>query len=326
MLVENMNTTGNETQPSNCTSPSSHTAQNLGKTFAYCLILVVSFTGNSLIGIIIYKTKPMRRTINFLIVNMAMSDLLLPLIVFPSLLIETYAGGFGKQGKTICMVLLVLQYISNSVSIQSLILIAVDRFVAVVFPLRSPFISLKMCPFVILATWIVATASSLPILAAFSSMELRVELNCERIWFQKFFREQYYSHVRPVLIVLYIIPFVVLIILYSAILFKLNSKKTPGEPSINAEEQRVKRHKNVLKMVIAILLGFAVCWMPFNILSFVGHGIRDSAVCGVPLLTLIALFLTYANCAINPCICLTFSGNFREGLKSFFKWDAPLQG
>ena len=265
----------------------------------------------------------MRRTTNFLIANMAMSDLLLPLVVFPSLLTETYAGGFGQHGQTICMVLLVLQYIPNSVSIQSLILIAVDRFVAVVFPLRSPFISLKMCPFVILATWIVATASSLPMLAAYSSMELRVELNCERKWLQKFFREQYYSHVTPLLIVLNIIPFVILIILYSAILFKLNSKKTPGEPSINAEEQRVKRHKNVLKMVIAILLGFAVCWMPF-ILSFVGHGIRNSAVCGIPLLTLIALFLTYANCAINPCICLTFSGNFREGLKSFLKWDAPL--
>lgn len=82
--------------------------------------------------------KTMRTTINFFIVNMAMSDLLFPVFVFPLLLTEIYTSGFGPLGRTICLVLFQLLYISSWVSIQSLILIALDRFVAVVFSSTLP--------------------------------------------------------------------------------------------------------------------------------------------------------------------------------------------
>ena len=57
--------------------------KKIGLTFAYCLIILVSLAGNTAIGIIVYKTKTMRKPINFLIVNMAMSDLLIPIFLIP---------------------------------------------------------------------------------------------------------------------------------------------------------------------------------------------------------------------------------------------------
>ena len=64
-MAINLNTqTKNGTQASDCYRPGNLTAEKNGKTFAYGLIIVVSLTGNSLIGIIIYKKKTMRRTIN----------------------------------------------------------------------------------------------------------------------------------------------------------------------------------------------------------------------------------------------------------------------
>ena len=59
------------------------TAEKIGKTFSYGLILLVSLSGNTVIGVIVYKTKTMRKAINFLIVNMAMSDLLFPIFLIP---------------------------------------------------------------------------------------------------------------------------------------------------------------------------------------------------------------------------------------------------
>ena len=59
----NVNTTKNGTQPSSCSS--NPLAEKIGITFAYCLIFIVSLAGNTLIGIIVYKTKPMRKPINF---------------------------------------------------------------------------------------------------------------------------------------------------------------------------------------------------------------------------------------------------------------------
>lgn len=46
------------------------TAEKIGMTFAHCLIFIVSLAGNTVIGIIFYKTKTMRKPINFFIVNM----------------------------------------------------------------------------------------------------------------------------------------------------------------------------------------------------------------------------------------------------------------
>ena len=73
----------NGTQPSSC--PSNPTAEKIGNTVAYCLVFLVSLAGNTVIGIIVYKTKAMRKPINFLIVNMAMSDLLFAIFLIPLL-------------------------------------------------------------------------------------------------------------------------------------------------------------------------------------------------------------------------------------------------
>ena len=75
-----------------------NTAEKIGKTFAYCVLIVVSVFENTFIGIIVYKTKTMRKTINFLIVNMAMSDLLFPLILFPRIVITLYLDSWMIDG------------------------------------------------------------------------------------------------------------------------------------------------------------------------------------------------------------------------------------
>jgi hypothetical protein len=90
-MSENVNTTmngTNGTKQSSC--PSNPAAEKIGKTFAYCLILLVSLAGNTVIGIIVYKTKTMRKPINFLIVDVALSDLLVPIFFIPRLIQMLY--------------------------------------------------------------------------------------------------------------------------------------------------------------------------------------------------------------------------------------------
>ena len=139
----NLNTAMNGTQSLSCYNP---TAEIIGKTFSYCLIILVSLSGNTAIGVIVYKKKTMRKPINFLIVNMAMSDLLYSWLIG------------GPLGHALCKLVSFPTDVCSSVSIQSLVLIAVDQFGVVVFPLRSPLISSKLCTFFIVATWIVAMA------------------------------------------------------------------------------------------------------------------------------------------------------------------------
>ena len=109
-------------------------------------------------------------------------------------------------------------------------------------------------------------------------------------------------------------------ILYIIIYLKLRSQKIPGEQS--AGQQRQERERNVLKMAIAIVLGFAVCWLPLAIFWCIRLFTADTTtrpICGVTCFYYLVTLMTLANCAINPCICLIFSRNYRQELRALFR-------
>ena len=295
------------------------TAEKVGETIAHSLIFLVSLVGNTVIGIIVYKTKTMKKPINFLIVNMAMSDLLFATFFIPSEMQSLYIDSWligGPLGQALCKLVFFLSQVSTTVSIQSLVLIAVGRFGAVVYPLRSPLISSKLCPFLILVTWIVAMAISSPYLFAHKLVEFHGRLVC--LWYWKEESSSTESYYLSLFVVGVFSPLVVIAILYIIIFLKLKSQRSPGEQSANAGQQRQQRERNVLKMAIAIVLGFAVCWLPNAIGWFasVSWFASDVLSCGFQYFMTVSYFMFQANCAINPCICFIFSRNYREGLKT----------
>ena len=315
-----MNTTVNE---SSCSNPFNSTAATNGNTFAYCLIFVVSLLGNSFIGIIVYKTQSLRRPVNFFVVNMAMSDLLSPIFLVVREITYLYSDASlnvsSPLGQALCKMVAVSNFVSSLVSIQSLLLIAVDRFGAVVFPLRSPVISLRLCPFFILGTWIVGISVASPSFSASKPTEYQEQLHCSRRWNDTFGKSSFSANFILALFVAFLyIPTVLLTILYSVIVIKLKSQKIPGEQSPIAEQQRAKRNRNVLKMAIAIVLGFVLCFVPYSIGVLLVYFARDSWPCGFHIFRNITRFMVVSNCAINPCICFIFSSNYRSALKRLF--------
>ena len=108
---------------------------------------------------------------------------LVPIFLFSFELIGLYVDSWlisGSLGQVVCKLVPFLGVISMLVSIQSLVLMAVDRFGAVVFPLRSTLISSRICPFFILATWIVAMAFLSLYLFAFKLIEYPERRACEK--------------------------------------------------------------------------------------------------------------------------------------------------
>ena len=318
-MSQDLNNTMNGTQSSSCYwNP---TAAKIGITFAYCLIVLVSLAGNIVIGIIVYKTKTMRKPINFLIVNMAISDLLFPIFSIPRNIQALYTMNSwligGSLGQALCKLVHFLLHVSFAVSVQSLVLIAVDRFGAVVFPLHSPLISSKLCSFFILATWIVAMAISSPYLFAMKLVEYQEGLSRLLLWKEAFGESSSYENYLVSWFVIFIsIPLLLITILYITIYIKLKTQKVPGEQSANARQQRQQRERNVLKMSIAIVLGFAVCWLPFAISLFLVSFVSDIWSCGFGYFFDVADFMIGINCAMNPCICFIFSRNYRLRLKT----------
>ncbi|CAH3126938.1 unnamed protein product [Pocillopora meandrina] len=322
-MSANVTATMNGTQSmSSCFNP---TATRIGETFSCYLLFVVSLAGNILIGIIVYKEKALRTPINILIVNMAISDLLFSIIIFPALFVRLNTASHwllsGPFGQALCRLKYFVIAVSIAVSIQILVLIAVDRFVAVVFPLRPSLISSKRCRLFILVIWVVAMAVSCPQLFTWKVDEYAEGLVCQLGLNDKFRESSWIKNYTVVTInVFTYVPLVLIAILYFSIAVRIKSQQIPGEPSVNARKQRLKRERSVLKMSVAIVFVFAVCWLPFSIVVFLLLFSSDSAMmssCAFQYSTHIAFFLAASYCAVNPLICFIFSDVKRIG-KTFF--------
>ena len=319
--VRSMNITVNGSSSWSCSSLINLEAGKIGSTVALSLLLVVSLIGNLLIVLIVYKTPTLRKPINMLIANMAISDLLFPIILFPVRQVDLQVGSWlisGNLGQALCKLHFFGTYISSLVSVQSLVLITVDRFGAVVVPLRSPLITIKHCPFFIFATWIIAMAVYSPYLVTQKLVEYPGgRMSCKTQWRETFGENANRNYILVLAIVFFYTSFVLLAILYSVILIKLKRQAHPGEASANAEEQRTRRIRNVLKMAIAIVVAFFICLIPMfsNVMISVLSAPISTISCSFYLYNVIAIFMSLANCAINPIICLIFSSNYRQALK-----------
>ena len=258
---------------------------------------------------------------------MASSDLLFPIFRVPWRMFylhtkDSFLVG-GQLGQALCKFLPFFGDVSVVVSIQNLILIAVDRFGAVVFPLRSRLIRSKLCPFFILATWIVAVAVNSPFFFANELVESPERNWCVTKWKKVFGDSSSYASFQLAYYILFIyIPVLLLAILYSIIFIKLKTQVHPGEQSTNNQQQRKRRNRNVLQMSIAIVKVFVLCWLPFitNILIIIVYkGSVTYFFCSFWIYFHVTYFTAHAYCAINPIICFIFSRNYRQGAKRLIK-------
>ena len=319
-----MNSTANRSSGS--WSCSNFTAWKIAGTVAFCLIIIVSLIANSLIVILVCKTPNLRKPINYFIANMASSDLLYPIFLMPWNLSFLHTNSFlicGQLGEALCKLVPFFISVSFVVSIQNLIPIAVDRFGAVVFPLRSPLIRSKLCPFFILATWIVAAAVSSPDLFTYELAEYPEGTRCVKNWKTEAFGESssFASFSLAYYILFIHIPVLLLVILYSIIVIKLKTQVHPGEQSANSQQQRDRRNRNVLQMSIAIVTVFVFCCLPYSI-NYLIIEYQDTFThfsCSFWIYYKVNLYVAGAYCAINPVICFMFSSNLRNALKRLIK-------
>ena len=284
------------------------------------------WVANSLIVIIVCKTPNLKKPINYFIANMASSDLLYPIFVIPwrlSNLHTNYSFLIGGQlGQALCKLVPFFSNVSIVVSTQNLILIAVDRFEAVLFPLRSPLIRSKLCPFFILATWTFAIVFISPDLLAFELVENPEGARCVRRWKKVFGESSSFASLLLAYNILFTyIPVLLLVILYSIIFIKFKTQVHPGEQSTNNQQQRTGKNGNVLQMSIAIVTVLVLCWLPFST-NHLMIAYQDSSAhfsCSFQIYFAVTYFLVHAYCAINPIICFMFSNNYRQGLKRLIK-------
>lgn len=200
--------------------------------------------------------------------------------------------------------------------------IAIDRFFAILFPYKK-YITSRGCNIMIGLCWFFAVLLQLPTLYAMKITVIANETSCVEDW-EPFFDNESSSKIYTVVLFvsMYMLPLFVIAIFYTAISLFLWRRRAPGNGFVKARRDRSKAAK-VIKMLVIIVVVFAVCWLPVYVTQFMMFFARPK--CGVsPRLSFIGFFLSHANSAVNPAIYWIFNDSFRAGFKQLLRsWFCP---
>jgi len=281
--------------------------------------MFASLIGNVLVICVVIINRQMRTVTNYLTVNMAVADLLITAFNMPVtiklLVTGPMDGSNGVFSDILCKIIPFTQYLSIASSVLTLTAIAFDRFLAVVFPLKR-YMTFQVSYGIMVAVWIVSIAVNSPFLYAQKVIMIKGEWFCMEIWTPAF-TEEASKHLTIVLfVVFYLVPLLTMAILYSFVIHKLWVRKIPGNPSLENQLRAQKSKKKVLKMLMTVVILFALCWLPVYISQFIYFFDKENFPCGPPgVLSFLGYFLGHANSMINPTIYVTFNADFRKGFK-----------
>ncbi|XP_059742614.1 G-protein coupled receptor 84 isoform X2 [Bos taurus] len=128
------------------------------------IVVAVTGTVGNVLTLLALAIQPKLRTrFNLLIANLTVADLLYCTLLQP-FSVDTYLHLHWRTGATFCQIFGFLLFVSNSVSILTLCLIALGRYLLIAHPKLFPQVfSAKGIVLALVSTWVVAVASFAPL-------------------------------------------------------------------------------------------------------------------------------------------------------------------
>ena len=285
----------------------------------FTLIMVLSLIGNFLIVAVFYTDRTLRTPINTFIVNMAISDLIIPVITLPWKITTVYHDGLwlvgGVVGTVLCKLTRSSWSVSTFVSIFSMIAIAVDRFHAVLFPIRLPLISLINCYIIIATTWVVSVASHAHYLYAAKLVTNDAGLVCEFQWEPASYTKEMEEITQLLLFCLTAISAIVLTVLYSSIIVYLYRQKNKLHLETDIVRERAKRNRKITLMLVIVVVFFYAVWIPYNVASFTLFVTPGITTLPDIFFWIAGWFLPVLYPVANPVVYYIFNDKYRQGFR-----------
>ncbi|KAB1264524.1 Oxytocin receptor [Camelus dromedarius] len=298
-----------------------------------CLILFLALSGNACVLLALRTTRHKHSRLFFFMKHLSIADLVVAVFqVLPQLLWDITFRFYGPD--LLCRLVKYLQVVGMFASTYLLLLMSLDRCLAICQPLRA--LRRRTDRLAVLATWLGCLVASTPQVHIFSLREVADGVfDCWAVFIQPWGPKAYITWIT---LAVYIVPVIVLAACYGLICFKIWQNlrlKTAAaaaeaaagpEGAASGSEGRAalarvssvklisKAKIRTVKMTFIIVLAFIVCWTPF---FFVQIG-RDKLCEWRASAFIIAMLLASLNSCCNPWIYMLFTGHlFHELVQRF---------
>ncbi|XP_071769139.1 alpha-1D adrenergic receptor [Centroberyx gerrardi] len=317
-------------------------SQVVGVGIFLSVFILVAIVGNILVILSVVCNKHLQTVTNFFIVNLAMADLLLSIIVLPfSASLEVL--GCWVFGRVFCNIWAAVDVLCCTASILSLCIISIDRYIGVKYCLKYPSIMTERKAGVILViVWVSSTVISVGPLLGWKEPPPPDESICsitEEPGYALF--SSLFSFYLPLMVILimyfrvYVVARrttksleagvkrernksmeVVLRIHCRSVLEDArpasakSSKNHPFRSSLSVRLMKFSREKKAAKTLAIVVGMFIVCWLPF--FFFLPLGSFFPTLKPSETVFKVVFWLGYFNSCINPMIYPCSSKEFQR--------------
>eukprot|EP00062_Callorhinchus_milii_P018775 gi/632972747/ref/XP_007902811.1/ PREDICTED: substance-K receptor [Callorhinchus milii] len=287
-------------------------------TVAYALIVVTAVIGNLTVIWIILAHRRMRTVTNYFLVNLAFADASMGAFntVFNFLYATHNDWYFGLE---YCRFHNFFPITAIFASIYSMTAIAVDRYIAIIHPLK-PRLSSGATKIMIGVIWLLALALAFP-QCFYAHVEHRdTRTICIVNWPGDIGGQHQLTYQLAVIVLIYLMPLTVMGITYTKVGITLWASEIPGDSSEQYHEQLSAKRK-VVKMMIVVVVTFGICWLPYHFYFILGSFNNDIYYETYMQQVYLAIFwLAMSSTMYNPIIYCCLNKRFRIGFKRAFRW------
>ncbi|MEE6493559.1 hypothetical protein FKM82_016886 [Ascaphus truei] len=287
-------------------------------------ILVVTTLGNLGVLFSIYRRRKKITRMHLFIVHLALTDLVVALFqVLPQMIWDITFRFIGSD--LLCRAVKYVQVMSMFASTYMLMMMTIDRYIAVCHPLKTLQQPSRQAYIMIGATWILSSLLSLPQVFIFSLREVSQGSGVMDCWADFMYPWGPKAYITWTTVSIFIVPVGILVLCYSLICCEI-CKNLKGKMQTSGGGQRgsngqvmpsrvssirtISRAKiRTVKMTFVIVLSYILCWTPFfsvQMWSVWDKNAPDEDSSDFAFT--ISMLLSSLSSCINPWIYMFYSG------------------
>ncbi|EDO46260.1 predicted protein, partial [Nematostella vectensis] len=288
------------------------------------LIDLVSLFGNSLLCLVIYRTKTLQTVTNLLILVLAISDIVMAILGIP-FSVAVLIRGEWIFGTHICRMQCFLIYFLAFGSLQTITIVAVNRYYRVLKPVRyKKVFTFKSTSLILFLVWFVTAALlTIPFLAGAIVPDFSPSKAACVIFTKPGASKQAVIAVNVALVsIAAIIPSAVISFCYFRVFRAVGNHFTRVKPTLRSHH-RTQQSTNISEIkstrtLFFVLLAYFICWIPV----FAIEALQTFIMNWWLLPRSCHLLWTFCGClssAVNPFVFGLTSRSFRQGFKVLFR-------
>lgn len=293
----------------------------------YLVIGTVAISGNCMVLSIFSRFPNLKTPANILVMNLAISDLLLMLSLIPECVYNFFLGGPWQFGNMACQIHAFCGAICGYSQMNTLVLISYDRYNVIVKGFSGNPLTMSKAVAQVAFVWLWSLGWSICPLVGWGYYAMDGMLGtCSFDGVTQDMSNK--THILATCVVIYVIPVLFIASCYYGIvkavfhhedeLRQQAKKMNVTSLRSNADQQAMSAEIRIAKVAIINVTLWLIAWTPFAVVCMLGTWGDVTKI--TPLVCELPVILAKTSCAYNPIIYALSHPKYRECLKEIYPW------